>query len=761
MKWIASCAVFGAIGASLGLFSACKQTRELAREVVEHALPSSTVDKPAVPIVPTERQRLDLLESLALCEVRHRGLFIDFTSEQADVYRSLSAVRSPEVRLVRRAGVQTSEVLSKVVAMEIWLDKAAPNVALSLRAAAGAASDVSAFIDGKRLGGARLVPGTGSVLYLGSVAEELAIGRHQIELRFSGKGPLPGEVRASLDWLRVHFADDRDERYLAPIQDNLVVDAALKGRPRRSLALRAPGSVRCPLAPALGSRIRVEVGYWGEGSGVARVEARTSDGNVVTLAEQRVKGGEGADWQTLDLTLDAFAQSVIALEFSASESGSAGRVLFGEPRVERDVTLGPPLRASHVVVVVAGGLDRALVPPWGSRELMPTLFRIAEQGTVFEGYRSASATVNGAMASLLTAKLPAQHGVLDSTTRLRSQLPVLGEAVHKHHGAAAFFTNVPYTFEPFGFDRGWDKMANYSPVEDRPGTEALIHASDWIGAEVAKENEGPRLLLVHLSAAHPPWDVTQDEAKVLPPEDYAGIIEPRKAALSLREVRQRDRASRRQLGSNDWARVDALQQLALRKVDAALGGLLRRLEEAQIWDDALFVFMGDVGMGERTGVPFDPHGSLDEARLMVPLIVKFPKEAALRGSERRALGTATVGQLLATALGVASELGVPEVSGRSLAGGHQLVEAPLVAREGQKFAVYLGRFRVQGVPGAAARLCDVETDPACGFDLAAEHPYVLQWILRLARPELAFQPGEPAYAEPDDATTNALRVYGL
>lgn len=760
MIWRLRRACTGAFTIAALALCACRQTKELAQEVVVNALPTAAATK-SVSVAPTQRERVDLLESLTSCEVRHRGLFIDFTSEQADVYRRLGAVRGPELRLVRRAGVQTSEVLARTVQVEIWLDKGAQNVALSLRAAARAAGEVGAYIDGKRVGGAKLSPGTGSVLYLGSIADELPAGRHVIELRFGGKGANRGEVKARLDWLRVHFSDDRDERYLAPILDNLLVDAAIGGKPRRSLALRAPGSVRCPLSPALGSRVRVEVGYWGEGSGVARVDARGSDGSVVTLAEQRVKGGEGAEWQTLDLTLDAFAGNVIALDFVASESGTAGRVLFGEPRVERDVDVTPAPRANYVVVVVAGGLDRRLVPPWGPRDAMPTLYRIAEQGIVFDGYRATSATVNGVMASLLTGRLPAQHGVLDSTLRLGSQLPVLGEAVRKHHGAAAFFSNVPYTFEPFGFDRGWDKLVSYSPVEDRPATEPVIHAGDWLVSEVTREREGPRLLVVHLSGGHPPWDVTQDEAKILPPEEYGGVIEPRKAAASLREVRHRDRASRRLLGPNDWIRLEALQKVALRKVDTALAGLIRRLEDAGIWEQTLFAFVGDVGMGERTGVPFDPHGNLDEARLMVPLIVKFPTEAGLRGHERHPVGTAVVGQLLATSLGVSKDLGLDTVARRSLGGGEQLVDAPLVAREGQKFAIYLGRHRVTGSLDGSVRLCDVETDPACGFDLAAEHPYVLQWILRLARSELTFQPSEPAYAEPDPRTANALRVYGL
>src|SRR5690606_15909680 len=113
--------------------------------------------------------------------------------------------------------------------------------------------------------------------------------------------------------------------------------------------------------------------------------------------------------------------------------------------------------------------------------------------------------------------------------------------------------------------------------EDRPGSAPILHGRDWLKEHLATDSSVPRLLVMHLSAAHPPWDVTPEEARVLPPEDYNGIVEPRRGAMALREVRQRHRASRRILGPNDWQRVEALQVAALQKLDTALEALVSEL----------------------------------------------------------------------------------------------------------------------------------------------------------------------------------------
>lgn len=729
---------------------------ERQSQAVLDAVPTASVPKPK------ETSQLSLLKQLPLCEVRHRGLFIDFTSDLGDIYRSPLSVSAGELRRVKRGSENVAEVLTKVLRLEVWLERSVKGVAFSLRAAQAAGTDVSLWLGGRRLGGGKLGAPGSSVIYLGAAPDELAAGKHIVELRFSGRGKTDSEVKAIVEWLRVHFADDRDERYAAPTRSNLVSDVALGGKPRTAIALRAPGSVRCPVSPSRGARVRVDVGYWGEGSGLARIDVRTASGDVVTLAERRLTGGEGAVWESLDMTLDAFASQLVALEFSAEQSGVGGRVLFGEPRIELEVEAVPRAQAQYGVVVVLGGLERGLVPPWGPREGMSTLFGLSQESVVFRGYHASAASVNGAMASLLSAKTPAEHGVLDASVALPESTLTLGSALRKRLGAASFFSNVPYTFEAFGFGRGWDATETFSPVDDRPGTEPLLHAADWLKKRLAVEVSGPQLAFVHLSAAHPPWDVTQDEAKVLPPEDYAGVVEPRRAALALRSVRQRERVTQRVLGPNDWIRVEGLQRLALRKIDLALGNLIAALKQANVWERTLLVVVGDVGMGERNSVPFSPQGALDEARLAVPLLVKFPGSASERGDSQRMLDSAGLGLLIADVLGLGQEFGSDTAAERGISTvrrGPTVV--PMVARSGERFAIYMGRHRLFGSRGQATSLCDLETDPTCGFDIAGEHPFTLQWLLRMVRGSQSTNISPSEYSEIDERTRNALHVYGL
>lgn len=747
--------------------SACEKTRELAKEMYQRA--GGQVPASSASVAGSKKQllRFDLLEQLERCEVRHRGLFIDSGSRQSDAHRPFTPGPFEDLRRVQRGGVSSAELLLPRVTYDFFLDKPAHSVALTVKGVQGSSSHLTGYIDGKRVGAARLGRRSARVSELGALGGELAAGRHTLELKLSGRGVRPGEVKASLQWLRIHFASDRDLRYPAPSWNNLVVDAALSDVPRRAIALRAPGSVRCGLVPVAGTRVRTDVGYWGEGRGVATVRARTADGKVVTLAEQPVEGGEDARWIALDMTLDAFAEQLVALEFAATEGEVGGRVLFGEPRLERKAATKKPRRSNVAVLVVLGGLDRRLIPPWGPREGMPALFEVAQLGVVFEGYRASATNVNGIMASLLSGARPAAHGVTFAGAGLHPDVPLLSEAVRKRDGRAAFFTNVPYSFEAFGFDRGWDRFAAYSPVEDRPGSEPILHGRDWVKQELASDRSRPKLLVMHLSGGHPPWDVTPEEARMLPPEDYNGIVEPRRGAMALRDVRQRSRASRRMLGPNDWLRVEALQVAALQKLDAALGALIDELKRRGVWEDALFAVVGDVGMGDRSGVPFSPIGTLEEARLSVPLIVKFPGPRPAQPIVRQLVNTEAIASTVAGVLGVRSELlGDAQRLESLLEPPSVLRRGASVARKAEQYVLYLGRYRLAGRLGAMPTLCDLEVDPTCRFDLAPEQPFIVQWMWRVGLPEFTGAAGEerlPAVtlAEPDARTQNALSVYGL
>lgn len=704
----------------------------------------------------------DLLDRIWSCEVRHRGLLIDPASEFAQASRGFVFGPQSLVHSAERAGTRTAKVLTNKVEYDFWLESAAEDLMISVRMHAGTARSVIAFLDGRRLGASQLPKKGAKTVRFGPSSASVGPGRHVLTLRFAGPRRLP-EPLAMLDWIRVHLAAAADDQYAAPTADNLLEDIVLGDVPRRALALRAPGSVRCGLMPVAGLRLKLDVGYWGTGGGVFQIRVRSASGNTVVLSEQRVEGGEDGHWTPLDLSLDAFADELIAVEFAAVQTGGAGRVVFGEPRLVRQQSALTDSQVRHVVVVMLGGLSRQLLPPWGNREGLGMFFELAQESVTFDGYRASSTLVTSVMATLLSGAKPAQHQVLDPSTRIPDELTLVSEAFRRRLGASAFFTNVPYSFAAFGFGRGWGTFRTFSPVEDRPAAEPLLLGADWLQAELERDPEQPKLLVVHLTGAHPPWDVSADVLKHLPPQDYEGPLDPRRAALQLRQLRNQRRG---RLSSADWERLEAMQHESLKKVDVALSRLVRTLREVGQWDETLLVLMGDVAMGDRPGVPFVPAGDLEEGRLAAPLLVKFPGNLDLPKRVGVRVSTESVGKTLYESLAIDMDVPVSAPSLNTLARAGTLLDAnPVLARLGSQYSFYLGRYRLKGNFGEAPSLCDIEVDPACQLDLFERHPFLVQWMWRRALVQLHQGSDGPSWerrpAEIDDPTRAALIVYGL
>ncbi len=353
--------------------------------------------------------------------------------------------------------------------------------------------------------------------------------------------------------------------------------------------------------------------------------------------------------------------------------------------------------------------------------------------------------------------------MLDPAAAIPKDLKLLGERLRPNGVSSAFFTNVPYTFSAFGFDRGWSEFEQFSPVEDIPATAPLRAGRLWLHKALERDDERAHLLVVHLSGAHPPWDVTVDNAKILPPKEYSGRIDPRRGAVVLRDLRN----SRRHptLSNDDWTRLDALQRVAIHKLDGSFGLLKRTLEEAGKWDDALVILMGDVAMGDPPALPFVPFGALDEGRLASPLLVKLPGVSKTRTLHQR-FGPETVSKAIHEALGL-KWLGDPVAPSLFDVAQEQvglLGPSGMLARQGHSFAYYLGAWRMSGVLGEDPFLCDLEVDPTCGQNLLAEQPFVAQWMWRAllqAQRSVSETQHPRQSAKVDDETRAALQVYGL
>jgi Sulfatase len=517
-------------------------------------------------------------------------------------------------------------------------------------------------------------------------------------------------------------------------------------------------------------KLRTGLGYWGNGRGVATVRVVEDGKAPVVLAGRKVVGGTGAVWTEFTQSLDAYAGRIVGLELSSLESSGGGRVAFGEPAIVSDavVTRASP-SAKIVVIVIAAGLDRRMIPPWGPSAGLPALEKLVRDGVAFDGYRVPTTVVGPVLASLFTGLSPRAHGFEDATSGLREDARLIGERAKEESVHAGFFTGVPMSFPAFGFDRGWDRYETFSPIKDLPATEPLTSGAAWLKEQLAADRDNKLLLVVHARGGHPPWDVTRDEVALLPPEEYSGALEPRAGALvlaNLRSLRQRGPVDQR-LSGDDWRRLHALEETALKKQDAGLHRILETLEKEGLYDRALIVFAGDVAAGEPPTVPFAPVPSLREDVLLTPLIVKFPGGTFAGTQAGTMVSTTDVTKTILDALGVNAE-GTEGTDLLGLGGGEVPIEGhPLVATLGAHYSTRWGPWLLTGNLGRRPTLCQLEVDPACATDAFAESPiaaaalwqrtYRTQILARATRGEAHANKGPDVL---DADTQAALKVFG-
>jgi hypothetical protein len=288
----------------------------------------------------------------------------------------------------------------------------------------------------------------------------------------------------------------------------------------------------------------------------------------------------------------------------------------------------------------------------------------------------------------------------------------------------------------------------------------------WLKGQLAGGDDRRHLIVVHARGGHPPWDVTRDEVQLLPPPEYGGNIEPRAGALVLGNLRGLRNPRDQRLSSDDWRRLRALEEAALKKEDAALRRLLEFLDRESLYDDCLLIVMGDVATGDPPLIPFGPMPPLREDVLNAPLLVKFPGGSPA-GKQVSAVATAMdVTRTVVDALGLPPD-GLEGVSLHRLAVGLLPPDGrPLVATLESRYSTRYGPWLLTGELGRKPSLCLVEVDPSCATDalpespLAAEALWLRTYEIETRGAQVQNRGARPARATLDLETQSALKVFG-
>jgi hypothetical protein len=713
----------------------------------------------APPERPPARRALSFIDALSRCDVDHRGPAIDLGTDMLVGRLGWAATIPPSLRPVEHDGATWTQLLQRSVELDVMLLESAP-IFVELRVRSKAAKSVWITIDDAPLGSLRLNPGEIKVVKTGATTLPLDAGPHRISLRFSPKSA--DDPYADIDWIRLGVPDEIEATFGAPTLVDIVDSGAALGQvPHRSLVLRPPAYVRCALRVPDEGRLRASVGLLGEGRAEAEVRVLVDGAEPVSLLRREISGGAAASWTEIDASLDAFAGKLVTLELGAPAGATTGRLAFGEPEVVAPTSLearSPAARGALVVVLT--GVEATDLPPWSGATgaKLEAFEELGRRGATFLRHRAPSTLDVANVASLLSALPPETHGLVDSASRLPASVVTVLETARASEVRTGFFTAVPTTFAPFALQQGASEIVEQSPATGEEAVATLSRATAWLVRTLGASTSARALAVVHLRGGHPPWTPSPKQLDSLAPTDYAGDLQPRRAAQQMSDLRRRKNLK---IPDADRIRMRALHALGIAQHDAALAETLKELEGAQLLDEMLLVVTADSASSVEQ--LFAPDLPLAERSLALPMWAVFPGGKLAGTSVRAPTEMVDVGRTLFDSLGLTLPDGsrgpdLFEIATNQTTSG----DRPQLATTGNRYASRWGDLVLLGQTGTAPLLCDLDLDPTCAFDRRPVLPLAAQASFRAMLVERRRRADAPAResADLDDATRAALTVWG-
>ena len=291
-----------------------------------------------------------------------------------------------------------------------------------------------------------------------------------------------------------------------------------------------------------------------------------------------------------------------------------------------------------VVLVVFDALDAEHISHLGyERPTTPHLDALAREGVSFRGAFSPAPYTLAGIASLVTGRLPDNHGMIAKTNRLRDEEVTLAEML----GAAGYrslaVVGNPNGGESFGDLQGFDEIVNtYEVSAERPanytpvGTEDRVHISEPEEAAAAlvpfldglEDPDAPFFFYAHVLQPHSPYTAPEElRGRWLDPSyDGPFLGGDNKTLIASTHGKV-------EVSPADAEAVRALYDANLVWADQGLQLILDELKSRGLYEKCLILVTSDHGEALFQHGLWGHNSTLFDEMLEVPLVVRFPGEA--------------------------------------------------------------------------------------------------------------------------------------
>ena len=402
--------------------------------------------------------------------------------------------------------------------------------------------------------------------------------------------------------------------------------------------------------------------------------------------------------------------------------------------------LPPSGQIRHVIVYLIDTLraDALLDPNMD----LPYLRRLLERGTWYGQAWSTSSWTRPAVGTLLTGRIPSEHGARNRQHQLRHKLLRLPGWLRQQGFTTGGFVANGNIAAGYGFDHGFD---HYQHVF-APATEVHQAALSWM----EKQEDRPSFTYLHVIDPHDPYTPLGPHARLA--ESSEGFVD------ATTETLQSLKRGRRMATEEQLQGIRALYRAETRQLDSAVGDFLEALQRMERAKNTAIILVSDHGEAFSEHHTWLHGGNLHPEQSRILLAVSTP-EAVERRLEASAVSLAQV------PASVCSLLGVP-VPSAFQSSGPLLLELSVdgVQRWGALGADWFYSFSpgINYQPQLHARL----EDPGHQNNLASQRPFLALalegWISKQMSQRSTHQADEPLVdeAELDPAAVEQLRALG-
>jgi arylsulfatase A-like enzyme len=429
------------------------------------------------------------------------------------------------------------------------------------------------------------------------------------------------------------------------------------------------------------------------------------------------------------------------------------------------------------VVIIAIDTLRADFLSLGGRDWVrdPHITALAADGTWFADCQSTAPWTGPAFASLYTGVLPYRHGFFHRQFySLGPQNTTMAELFTAAGYTTGAWVTIGYLTHAYGMHQGLQTGEKFDDHADGEAAKKVTAAGVRF---TSLPSAPPFLAFLHYYDVHAPYTppapydrmyVTGDPFAPGRPPVLDTVLDPQ---VNMEAHKPEMYAWLE--GVTDPEYPVAQYAAGVSYVDDHVGRVVADLEARGLYDDALIVLVSDHGehLGEH-GIYYG-HSLPYREVLHVPLIIKWPgnEHAGTVVTER-----VSIMDVLPTLLEVTGQEIPPGLDGRSLVGtpeGRGRGASLMVAEQGETPEQYCktlleGRWKlmlfwVRG--GFVPVLFDVEADPQEIYNVAADHPEVVERmtarIWEIFDPDRPFGVHETKSEQPvDDAELRRLRSLG-